>query len=110
MRTNKKALRKHKRQEPNLTPLLKRHFDELQFDLRLKFNTPVVLDGETVSEAWVGSDGPVKSRHEAVYFTTGPEGESRHFIMRWFIEESGMDWLRNVPERHLEIDSSLGEM
>ena len=55
MRTNKKALRKHKRQEPNLTPLLKHHFDELQFDLRLKFNTPVVLDGETVSEAWVGS-------------------------------------------------------
>lgn len=93
-----------------LTPLIKKHFDELQFDLRLKFEMPIEIDGEMWEDAYVGSDGPVRTFSEACYFTCGPLGESRHFLARFFIEEAGLEWLRNVPERHLEIVSSLGEM
>ena len=93
-----------------MTPLIEKHFGQLLFNLRLKFKEPVVVDGETWNEAYVGDTGPVKEAYKAAYFEAGPHGESRHFLIRWFIEDSGMEWLRNVPERHLEVVSELGEM
>jgi hypothetical protein len=93
-----------------MTPLIEKHFHDLQFDLRLKFKAPLDVDGETWPEAYVGADGPVKTAREALYFTAGPLGEGRHFLVRFMIEDSGIEWLRNVPERHLEVVSELGEM
>ena len=99
-----------KQPKPRLTPLIEKHFHDLQFDLRLKFKTPIEVDGEKWPEAYVGADGPVRTAHEALYFTAGPLGESRHFLVRWYIEDTGIEWLRSVPERHLEVVSELGEM
>jgi hypothetical protein len=92
--------------KPRMTPLIEKHFSELQFDLRLKFKD----DAPQHAGKYVGASGPVDGIHEALYFTCGPLGESRHFLVRWYIEDSGVEWLRNVPERHLEVVSELGEM
>ena len=92
--------------KPRLTPLIEKHFHDLQFDLRLKFKD----DAPEHAGKFVGERGPVDKVHEALYFTCGPLGESLHFLVRWYIEDTGIEWLRSVPERHLEVVSELGEM
>ena len=92
--------------KPHLTPLIEKHFNDLQFDLRLKFKD----DAPKHAGKFVGQHGPVDTTGEALYFTAGPLGESRHFLVRWYIEDTGIEWLRNVPEHHLEVISELGEM
>ena len=95
-----------KKSKPRLTPLIEKHFDDLQFDLRLRFKA----DAPQHAGKYVGAEGPVDQLHEALYYTAGPLGESRHFLVRFMIEDTGIEWLRSVPERHLEVVSELGEM
>ena len=104
-----KSVDEHK---PKLSPLIEKHFREIQFDLRLKFKKSVKVGNEVWPEAYVGDKGPVQTAAEAIYFTSGPLGESCHFILRWFIDECGFEWLRagSILEDDLEVVSELGEM
>ena len=87
--------------EPTLTPLLLEHYDELQFDLRLRHKP---------TGKFVGDKGLVNTEREACYFTCGPRGESVEFLHAFFINDAGIQWIAAHPAEEFEITSCLGEM
>jgi hypothetical protein len=84
-----------------LTGLLKKHFGEIKFDLRLKHKGTgmfVMKEGMTVHEAM------------ALAFETGPAGETLEYIYAWFAEEAGASWLHDHDSGAFEVHSTLGEL
>ena len=84
-----------------MTDLIRKHYDRLQFDLYLKHKP---------SGKWVGQNGLVEDKSDAVYFTSGPSGEDVAFLIKWNIEEADMGWMENEKAEDYEVVSELGEM
>lgn len=79
---------------PELTPLIIKHFDELQFDLRLRHKASKLFVGHRAFESmWCN----------ALYFTCGPAGETTQFVYDFFIKDADISWLNEYSAEDFEI-------
>ncbi len=88
--------------EPRLTPLIQKHYADLQFDLALR---------HTATGRFIGKSELVPEWERALIFTSGPEGRTARELYLWFAEDAGANWLLMAhAAQEFEVVSELGEM
>lgn len=82
-----------------ISPLLQRHLSQIRLDLRLRHRA---------SGLYLGRDGLVADRAQALVRRTGAEGATARELHIFFVADLGANWvLQCYAAGHFEIDSDL---